>query len=58
VGKSRLVYEFKAPLKGGCRVLEAFSVSHGKAYAYLPLIDLLKSYFGIKLEDDDRQRRV
>jgi predicted ATPase len=38
-------------------VLEAFSVSHGKATAYLPLIDLLKSYFGIKLEDDERQRR-
>jgi class 3 adenylate cyclase/predicted ATPase len=57
VGKSRLVYEFKASLERGCRVLEAFSVSHGKATAYLPLIDLLKSYFGIKLEDDERQRR-
>jgi class 3 adenylate cyclase/predicted ATPase len=57
VGKSRLVYEFKAPLERGCRVLEAFSVSHGKAYAYLPLIDLLKGYFGIALEDDERQRR-
>jgi class 3 adenylate cyclase/predicted ATPase len=57
VGKSRLVYEFKAPLERGCRVLEAFSVSHGKAYAYLPLIDLLKGYFGIGLEDDERRRR-
>jgi len=57
VGKSRLVYEFKAPLERGCRVLEAFSVSHGKAYAYLPLINLLKGYFGIALEDDERQRR-
>jgi predicted ATPase len=57
VGKSRLVYEFKAPLERGCRVLESFSVSHGKAYAYLPLIDLLKGYFGIALEDDERQRR-
>jgi predicted ATPase len=57
VGKSRLVYEFKAPLERGCRGLEAFSVSHGKAYSYLPLIDLLKGYFGIVLEDDERQRR-
>jgi hypothetical protein len=57
VGKSRLVYEFKAPLARGCRVLEAFSVSHGKATAYLPLIDLLKSYFGIELGDDERKRR-
>jgi class 3 adenylate cyclase/predicted ATPase len=57
VGKSRLVYEFKAPLARGCRVLETFSVSHGKATAYLPLIELLKGYFGIALEDDERQRR-
>jgi predicted ATPase len=57
VGKSRLVYEFKAPLERGCLVLEAFSASHGKAYAYLPLIDLLKSYFRITLEDDARRRR-
>jgi class 3 adenylate cyclase/predicted ATPase len=57
VGKSRLVYEFKAPLERGCRVLEAFSVSHGKATAYLPLIELLKSYFGIELGDGERQRR-
>jgi class 3 adenylate cyclase/predicted ATPase len=57
VGKSRLVYEFKGPLEKGCLVLEAFSVSHGKAYAYLPLVDLLKSYFGITLEDDERKRQ-
>jgi class 3 adenylate cyclase/predicted ATPase len=57
VGKSRLVYEFKAPLERECRVLEAFSLVHGKASAYLPLIDLLRSYFGITLGDDERQRR-
>jgi predicted ATPase len=57
VGKSRLVYEFKAPLEQECLVLEAFSVSHGKAYAHLPLVDLLKSYFGITLEDPERKRR-
>jgi len=38
-------------------VLETFSVSHGKAYAYLPLIDLLRNYFHIALEDDERARR-
>jgi hypothetical protein len=37
-------------------VLEAFSVSHGKASAYLPLIDLLHSYFEISSEDDARKR--
>jgi AAA ATPase domain len=42
LGKSRLFYEFKAVSGGGCLVLEAFSVSHGKASAYLPVIELLK----------------
>ena len=42
VGKSRLYFEFKATAKAGWMVLEAFSVSHGKASAYLPVIDLLQ----------------
>jgi predicted ATPase len=45
VGKSRLFFEFKALAQSGCLVLEAFSVSHGKASAYLPIIELLKDYF-------------
>src|SRR5881396_3552341 len=57
VGKSRLFYEFKLLSQRGCLVLATFSVSHGKAYAYLPLIDLLKNYFQITLQDDERQRR-
>ena len=35
-------------------VLETFSVSHGKASAYLPVIDLLRNYFRIASEDDER----
>src|SRR5208337_3695905 len=57
VGKSRLFYEFKAIAQAGALVLEAYSVSHGKASAYLPVIDLLKSYFEIVNEDDERKRR-
>jgi class 3 adenylate cyclase/tetratricopeptide (TPR) repeat protein len=57
VGKSRLFYEFKAKNQSGWMVLEAFSVSHGKASAYLPVIDLLHSYFRIAPEDDTRTRR-
>ncbi len=57
VGKSRLFFEFKAVAQSGCLVLEAYSVSHGKASAYLPVIDLLKSYFEITPEDDERKRR-
>jgi len=56
-GKSRLFFEVKAKNQSGWMVLEAFSVSHGKASAYLPVIDLLHSYFEIKSEDDARKRR-
>jgi len=38
-------------------VLEAFSISHGKASAYLPVIDLLHNYFKIASQDDERTRR-
>src|SRR6266849_6693719 len=56
-GKSRLVYEFKALLPGDCEVLEAYSVSHGKASAYLPVLELLYRYFGIEDADDKAARR-
>jgi predicted ATPase/class 3 adenylate cyclase len=57
LGKSRLFYEFKLTSQSGCLVLEAYSVSHGKASPYLPVIELLKNYFAITLEDDERKRR-
>jgi class 3 adenylate cyclase len=57
LGKSRLFYEFKLLSLGGCLVLEAYSVSHGKATAYLPVIELLKTYFRIEQADDERTRR-
>ena len=57
LGKSRLFYEFKLLSQGGCLVLEAYSVSHGKASPYLPVIELLKSYFDITVEDEERKRR-
>jgi class 3 adenylate cyclase len=57
VGKSRLFYEFKVTSQSGWMVLETFSVSHGKASAYLPVIDLLHRYFRIASEDDQRTRR-
>jgi len=57
-GKSRLFFEFKAKNQSGWMVLETFSVSHGKASAYFPVIDLLRGYFKIASEDDQRARRV
>jgi class 3 adenylate cyclase/tetratricopeptide (TPR) repeat protein len=57
VGKSRLFYEFKATSQSGWMVLEAFSVSHGKASAYLPVLELLSQYFELGRDDDERKRR-
>jgi hypothetical protein len=58
VGKSRLFFEFKAMAQSGCLVLEAYSVSHGEASAYLPVIDLLKGYFKVVTEDAANRRRA
>jgi predicted ATPase/class 3 adenylate cyclase len=56
-GKSRLFHEFKATLPSDCKLLEAYSVSHGKASAWLPMLDLLRGYFRIQDEDDPAMRR-
>jgi class 3 adenylate cyclase/tetratricopeptide (TPR) repeat protein len=56
-GKSRLFHEFKAMLQSDCKVLEAYSVSHGKASAWLPVIELLRSYFAIQNQDEPPARR-
>ena len=58
VGKSRLYYEFvRSHRTAQWLVLESGSVSHGKATAYLPLIDLLRRYFEIEGTDDPRRIR-
>ncbi len=57
VGKSRLFYEFKILEQSGSLVLQAFSASHGKAYPYLPLIELLKDFFQITPQDGEQTRR-
>jgi class 3 adenylate cyclase/tetratricopeptide (TPR) repeat protein len=55
VGKSRLYREFTQSHRTvGWLVLEASSVSYGKATPYAPVVELLKSYF--KLGDHDSQR--
>jgi predicted ATPase len=38
-------------------VLETASVSYGKATTYFPVIELLRSYFGIEPRDDERKMR-
>src|SRR5262245_22433050 len=57
VGKSRLVWEVTHSHRvHGWLVLQTSSISHGKATSYLPIVDLLKGYFGI--EDRDGPRTV
>jgi class 3 adenylate cyclase/ribosomal protein L40E len=56
-GKSRLFYEFKATLPAECKLLEAYSVSHGKASAWLPVLELLHTHFEIEGVDDPPTRR-
>jgi class 3 adenylate cyclase/tetratricopeptide (TPR) repeat protein len=58
VGKSRLMWEVTHSHRTqGWLTLEAGSVSHGKATAYLPIIDLLKGYCRIEPGDDSRRIR-
>ena len=58
VGKSRLTYEFTHSHRvQDWLILEAPSLSYGKATSYLPVIDLLKGYFKIGDRDHHREMR-
>jgi class 3 adenylate cyclase/tetratricopeptide (TPR) repeat protein len=58
VGKSRLVWELTHSHRvHGWLIVESASVSYGKATAYLPVIELLRGYFGIESRDDPRRIR-
>ena len=58
VGKSRLVWEvIHSHRVQGWLVLQAGSVSYGKATSYLPVVDLLKGYFCIDDRDEQRTAR-
>ena len=53
VGKSRLCYEFiRGSITPPWLILEAQGTAYGQATPYLPIIDLLKSYFCIDDRDD------
>jgi len=55
VGKSRLVWEvIHSHRVHGWLVLQAGSVSYGKATSYVPVIDLLRSYFAIEAREGSR----
>jgi predicted ATPase len=53
VGKSRLIWEVThSPRVHAWLVLQAGSVSYGGTTPYLPIVDLLKSHFGIEPRDE------
>jgi predicted ATPase len=58
IGKSRLFWELTHSWRThDWLILQSGSVSYGKATAYLPVIELLKAYFGIEERDDIRKVR-
>jgi predicted ATPase len=55
VGKSRLVWEVTHSRRThGWSIVQAGSVSYGRATPYLPVIALLKGYFNVQDRDDHR----
>jgi transcriptional regulator with AAA-type ATPase domain/tetratricopeptide (TPR) repeat protein len=57
VGKSRLIHHFaQAQSPDGWRLLEAACVAYGRSMSYLPVVVLLKRYFGI--QDHDRPHEI
>ncbi len=57
VGKSRLFWEFTHSHRAhGWLIIECAAMSHGKAISYLPVSDLLRTYF--RIDERDTERRI
>jgi class 3 adenylate cyclase/tetratricopeptide (TPR) repeat protein len=57
VGKSRLTYEFAERCRArGIEVFEAQAQSHGQSIPFMPVLQMLRAYFGIA--DGDAERIV
>jgi adenylate cyclase len=58
VGKSRLCFEFTERCRArGIAVYEAHCPAHGKTVAHLPILELLRGYFGLADGDSARAAR-
>jgi class 3 adenylate cyclase len=57
VGKSRLFHELKGMARERALVLDAGCAPHGRAFSYLPIMELVRRYCGIQPDDDERRRR-
>jgi class 3 adenylate cyclase/tetratricopeptide (TPR) repeat protein len=59
IGKSRLVWEVLQSFHlDGWRVFASRGLAYSTTTPYLPIIELLKGYFGIEISDDVHQRRA
>ncbi len=57
-GKSRLSFEFTELCRSrGIAVNQGRCVSHGRNLPFLPVLELIRSYYGITPQDDDRTAR-
>ncbi len=53
IGKSRLIHEFIQSYQArGCTISETGAVAHGNNTSYLPINNLLRTWFGIGQNDD------
>jgi class 3 adenylate cyclase len=57
VGKSRLLHELTTTARKQALVLDAGCAPHGRAFSYLPVIELVRRYCEIRPDDDERRRR-
>jgi adenylate cyclase len=58
IGKSRLCHEFAERCrKRGIDVFEAQAQSHGQSIPYMPVLQMLRSYFGIGDRESERTAR-
>lgn len=58
VGKSRLCHEFAERCRRrGIPVYEAQGQAHAKAIPFLPVLQMMRGYFGVSEHDSDRQAR-
>jgi class 3 adenylate cyclase/tetratricopeptide (TPR) repeat protein len=59
VGKSRLVHEFAQHCRTqGVAIHTAHGVAHGKLIPFLPVLELLRDYFGLTAQDGDAVART
>jgi class 3 adenylate cyclase/tetratricopeptide (TPR) repeat protein len=58
IGKSRLYHEFAQRCRAeGVEIFEAQGQAHGKAIPFMPILQMLRSFYGIDDQDPEQQAR-